>query len=76
MVAIPGTVNWYIGRLGHSEERIRLDAIKKLGEKGDKRAVEPLSTLIGRLGPDLAEALEMALSELGATREQIVTCLH
>ena len=41
-ITIPGTFNWYIKRLNHTDCKVREKAIQKIGKRGDSRAVEPL----------------------------------
>jgi|GEM_PF-1902926 len=71
-IAFPGTTQWYINRLNHTNEDVRVKATKIIGEKGDKQAIKPL---LGKLKDDSRKVRQVAVessTKLGVTKEQFI----
>ena len=66
------TVDDYIAILSQEYHTTRgTDAVDRLGDSGDKRAIEPLLGLLQAEDESLRKAAEEALGKLGASKEQV-----
>ncbi|NVM29645.1 MAG: HEAT repeat domain-containing protein [Candidatus Helarchaeota archaeon] len=63
-----GTINKLISKLSHKDSKVRLDAVWKLADLGDKRAVKPVLQLLQDPNSAVRAASAKALGSFGDSR--------